>query len=181
MKKIALAQDIVIIKDFFTASECEEFIQKSETIGYEQAKINIRGRQVTNTSVRNNERVLYKDYDMADQLWTSVEPFVEKRFQHATPIGLNEMFRFYKYSPGQRFKSHIDGSYVRNEKEASLYTFMVYLNDDFKGGTTKFHEAIITPKKGDALIFLHRLRHEGAVLTSGTKYILRTDIMYRLK
>ncbi|NQY06033.1 MAG: 2OG-Fe(II) oxygenase [Flavobacteriaceae bacterium] len=181
MKKKEIAEDIIIIEGFFTPEECEQFIHQSEQIGYEQVKINVGGQQVMNKGIRNNERVLFKDFKMAETLWQKLKPFAEDRFDFAEPIGLNEMFRFYKYNPGQRFKSHFDGSYIRNEKEASLYTFMVYLNDGYEGGRTKFHNAIITPKKGDALIFLHRLRHEGEVLKTGTKYILRTDIMYRDK
>ena len=89
------------------------------------------------------------------------------------------MFRIYKYSPGQRFKMHRDGSYIRNEHEKSFYTFLIYLNDDFEGGETEFEGLFtVAPKKGSALVFHHPLRHEGKTLISGLKYVLRTDIMY---
>ena len=32
---------------------------------------------------------------------------------------------------------------------------------------------------GKALVFLHLLLHEGAPVTGGRKYALRTDVMYR--
>lgn len=64
------------------------------------------------------------------------------------PIGLNELFRFYRYEPGQQFRKHRDQSYIRNSKEASYFTFMIYLNDDFKGGTTTFNDITIQPKQG---------------------------------
>ena len=35
------------------------------------------------------------------------------------------------------------------------------------------------PKTGTALIFNHDTLHEGRPLTMGTKYIIRTEIMYR--
>jgi hypothetical protein len=77
---------------------------------------------------------------------------------------------------------HIDGSYKRSETEFSYYTFMIYLNDGYEGGETKFASGeIIRPKTGTALIFEHRQRHEGAALISGIKYVLRSDIMYKLK
>lgn len=38
--------------------------------------------------------------------------------------------------------------------------------------------ATFTPKKGTAIIFPADLFHEGAVVTSGTKYALRTNIMF---
>ena len=109
-----------------------------------------------------------------------MKPYIRPIIGNSYAIGLNEMLRFYKYSPGQRFKMHRDGSYIRNETEFSYYTFMVYLNDDYEGGQTKFDSGeFVNPKKGTALIFEHSLRHEGARLTQGSKYVLRSDIMYK--
>lgn len=181
MKKVQVADHIFTIENFFTPQECQEYINLSEQIGYEAAKVNIDGKQVMRTAVRNNERVLYKNEQLERKLWQRVSPFIVPTIGYSNAIGLNEMFRFYKYTEGQRFKSHIDGSHVRNEKEASFYTLMVYLNDNYEGGSTKFHNNVVEPKTGNALIFLHKLRHEGKTLLSGTKYVLRTDIMYRLK
>ena len=61
---------------------------------------------------------------------------------------------------------------------------MVYLNDGFGGGSTNFDlrypygEVEVVPKAGMALLFVHSFRHEGAVVTSGAKYVLRSDVMY---
>ena len=57
-------------------------------------------------------------------------------------------------------------------------TLMVYLNDIFEGGETVFNETTIKPQKGMALIFHHTLVHEGAAVTTGRKYVLRSDVMY---
>ena len=37
----------------------------------------------------------------------------------------------------------------------------------------------VTPVTGTALIFNHDTMHEGEPVTMGTKYIIRTEIMYR--
>ena len=58
---------------------------------------------------------------------------------------------------------------------------MIYLNDNFKGGETRFNNLIVAPKKGSALVFYHYLEHEGAEVLQGIKYVLRTDIMFHLK
>ena len=58
-------------------------------------------------------------------------------------------------------------------------TFMVYLNDDFEGGETDFGDFLVTPKIGDALCFMHSSMHEGRAVSNGTKYVLRTDVMYK--
>ena len=63
-------------------------------------------------------------------------------------------------------------------------TFMVYLNDDFTGGETKFYldtgapRLSVRPERGAALVFVHRQLHEGAPVVEGRKYVLRTDVMY---
>jgi hypothetical protein len=71
-----------------------------------------------------------------------------------------------------------------------------YLNDEFEGGETKFYPDkqhcrflrdienkqavhIIQPKQGMALINIHNILHEGSRVQSGTKYVLRTDIIYQ--
>ena len=37
----------------------------------------------------------------------------------------------------------------------------------------------VTPKTGTALLFNHDTLHEGQPATAGSKYILRTEVMYR--
>jgi predicted 2-oxoglutarate/Fe(II)-dependent dioxygenase YbiX len=93
--------------------------------------------------------------------------------------GFNERFRFYRYRGAQFFKAHKDGSYERSEAEASFLTILIYLNDDFTGGHTDFAWESIKPRAGSALVFPHRQMHQGSAVESGTKYVLRTDIMYR--
>ena len=182
MKRIEYHPEIFVIEDFLSATECDELIEKANEIGFEEAKVQVgEGKQSMMKNVRNNERILYPDPQLAEDLWQRARPFVVPAMDLYTACGLNDMFRFYKYAPGQRFKMHRDGSYVRNDMECSFYTFLIYLNDDFKGGETEFQDIItINPKKGSLLIFHHPLRHEGKLLLSGFKYALRSDIMYKL-
>jgi hypothetical protein len=74
--------------------------------------------------------------------------------------------------------------------EESQITFMIYLNDGMTGGETRFfadmeqvvqqHSYLsVQPKEGMALVFLHPIWHEGAVVHGGQKYVLRTDVMYK--
>ncbi|NAS30024.1 oxidoreductase, 2OG-Fe(II) oxygenase [Flavobacteriaceae bacterium R38] len=182
MKKIDLHPEIFLVKDFLSQQECNAFIEKGELVSFEEAKVNIDGKQVSVKGIRNNERLLFKDEFLAESIWKKIQPFAPSDFGIYTPIGLNELFRIYKYSKGQRFKMHRDGSYERNDKECSFFSFLIYLNEGYVGGETYFENGItITPQLGDALIFHHPLRHEGKPLISGVKYVLRTDIMYRQK
>lgn len=181
MKRIELHPEIFLIESFLSEQECNHFIEKGEQVSFEEAKVNIHGKQTILKGVRNNERVLFKDELLADSIWTKIAPFVPETFGIYKALGLNELFRIYKYSEGQRFKMHRDGSYERSEKECSFFSFLIYLNEGYNGGETYFEEGItVIPKLGDALLFHHPLRHEGKPIISGTKYVLRTDIMYHI-
>ncbi len=56
---------------------------------------------------------------------------------------------------------------------------ILYLNDDFEGGETDFFGFQATPRTGSAIAFAHERRHEGRPVYAGTKYVVRTDVMYR--
>ena len=67
---------------------------------------------------------------------------------------------------------------------------MIYLNDAMTGGDTRFFTDMeqaflghpylcVEPKEGMALVLVHTVWHEGAVVQSGRKYVLRTDVMYK--
>jgi prolyl 4-hydroxylase len=118
---------------------------------------------------------------LAQEIWNELAPHAPKFIGESEAIGLNELFRFYRYQPGQQFRRHRDQSYIRNSNEASYYTFMIYLNDNFEGGETRFDDLVVAPKKGSALVFYHYLEHEGMEVIEGVKYVLRTDIMFRLR
>lgn len=181
MKTTTLSKDIFLIDQFWSTSKCDEFISKSESKGYEAATVQTETGPRVVDHIRNNNRVLYKDFALAEQLWKELAPHAPKSIGDSESIGLNELFRFYRYQPGQQFRKHRDQSYIRNSREASYYTFMIYLNDDFKGGETKFNDLVVVPKKGSALVFYHYLEHEGTEVIEGIKYVLRTDIMFRLR
>ena len=164
------------IPNFLSQTTCQHLIQQSERIGYEKAKLDT-GKVVP--EVRNNERILHNDAQLAEKFWQLLYPQLTVDDAKFKAIDLNEMFRFYKYRPSHRFLGHQDGSYERNNREFSRFTFMVYLNDDYQGEEIKFQEHTIPPKTEMVLILLHKLYHEGCEVLDGIQYVLRTDIMYR--
>ena len=110
-----------------------------------------------------------------------------------------------RYKPGGQFRPHFDGPWIPEEDWASVYTVVVYLNDDFEGGLTNFYEeqadgfridlphsnhlghtemrggvrATVHPRTGSVLVFNHDVLHEGTpVGKSGYKYLLRAEVMF---
>lgn len=122
MKKHVYNPDIFTISALLSHEECDMLIDKSEAIGYEEATVTAAGGvQRMLKEIRNNERVLFKDESFTALLWERLQQFVPAGYNDRTACGLNELFRFYKYSPGQRFKMHRDGSYIKTiQKPASI-------------------------------------------------------------
>ncbi|TAG92153.1 MAG: 2OG-Fe(II) oxygenase [Bacteroidetes bacterium] len=172
-------ENIWTIENFITPEECEQLIFFSENIGYKEAEISLNSGAKMMKNIRNNERLLYKDENLAKNYWLTLKNYCPQTIDNYQAIGLNEQFRFYKYEINQRFKRHIDGRFIRNENEESRITFMIYLNDDFEGGETTFDEIKIKPKIGNALCFIHEQKHEGSPVITGIKYVLRSDVMYQ--
>ena len=155
--------------------------------------------QVRKDSFRKSGRCLIDSASCAHLLWQRVKPLLPAVMRHDDggrrgnwePVGLNERLRFLQYTPGDYFKPHCDGSFAYPPGhprfgERSLLTLMVYLNAPEKGGETNFlneHDesrvTAVTPDTGVALIFEHELWHEGALLKQGTKFAIRTDVMFR--
>jgi len=75
----------------------------------------------------------------------------------------------------------------------SRLTLLVYLNAEFDGGCTAFYSAeddgalrvdAVEPRAGSVLLFPHgdalgSLVHEGATVTAGSKYVIRTEVLYK--
>jgi predicted 2-oxoglutarate/Fe(II)-dependent dioxygenase YbiX len=173
-----ITDDIFTVSDFLEASECEGYVRLGESHGFGDAPITTSFGQVVMKDVRNNSRVMIDDPSLADLIWERANLYVPTTLAGHCAIGVNERFRFYRYDLGQTFRWHRDGYFERANGERSRLTLMIYLNDDFEGGHTRFEDAIIRPVTGTALFFSHPLLHEGAMVTRGRKYVLRTDVMY---
>ncbi len=193
--------------------ECRRLIDLSEQLGYlEDAAVSLP------REVRHNDNVVWVTDAQTDAiLWQRVAAQAASDlsiFEGRRPLGLNARFRFYRYSTGDYFKYHSDGAWpgsrvfdgelVTNAypDRYSLMTFLVFLNDDFEGGATRFlvnrdnplqapremaevREIDVRTPAGGVLCFphgmhpLHRV-HSSEPITRGTKYIIRTDMLFEL-
>ena len=173
---------VYVVHEFLTPQECREYIQIAEFIGFAEAPITTSSGPKMRKDIRNNSRIMKDDPQLAEQLWRRVQEWVPAEWRGRRAVGLNERFRFYRYEPGERFAPHYDGAFERENGEKSEFTFLIYLNDDFVGGETRFFQPgvfNVIPKAGNLLLFYHPQLHEGAVIESGTKYVLRSDVMYQ--
>lgn len=129
----------------------------------------------------------------------SVEKFLQRERVPA-PTRINPRLRVLRYDAADNddFSAHFDAT-TRIDGEISLLTVLIYLNqgggEDFNGGETVFMDSHphasnrgtnvlpltkVTPQIGSAVIFEHDLYHSGYALEWGTKFVLRTDIMFQI-
>ncbi len=178
-------------------AECDQFVRISETLGYHgDAPVSLP------RSVRHNDNFNWiVDESVDGPIWERCRAFFgASNFDGQQPLGLNARFRFYRYNQGDFFNPHTDGAWpgsrvVDGSVVADAYgdrfsqmTFLIFLSDGYAGGGTLFHTdpttivPIYTPK-GAVLCFPHGMHpqhcvHAGEAITSGQKYIIRSDLLY---
>lgn len=198
----------LLLPSVLTPGECAQLIVAAESMGFtEDAPVSL-GRHIRH----NENHVWIADESLVDPIFDRVKSALPQTAGQGRALaGLNQRWRLYKYGPGDVFKPHTDGDWPgsavidgRLHQDAfgdrrSVYTFVLYLNDDFEGGETAFYlpkssttipatlgdfkQISVQAMAGAALIFPHGADpqsplHEGTVVPSGTKYIIRTDVLY---
>jgi len=201
---------VFVIHNLLSRHECRRIVEFSEQMGYtEDAPVSL-GRNIR----RNENCVWIMDERVNRVIFERIQQYLPEtvEFQgHAMhgPLGLNRRWRLYKYHPGDVFKQHTDGPwppagiderdgrYIPDTSDGTALTwmtFLIYLNDDFDGGSTKFPTGVgsgqqpdfeVEPTQGSVLVFYHGYHaasklHEGSLVRKGTKYVARTEVLYPL-
>jgi hypothetical protein len=174
-----------------TPAECRHLIQKLDFTEQEQ-KIQqnlINAVTSNNTIIRTNIRRNFIDEDVASLVWRVVKSTLPAELSDGRKLaGIRTKMNYYRYGEGQYFKTHLDGGHrFIATGETSEYTFVIYLNDDFTGGTTRFcalpewnnEVREVKPVKGGMLVFRQSdMKHCGVTLEKGFKHILQGMVMY---
>lgn len=144
-------------------------------------------------SYRDNDRLVLDDPALAAALFARVRDALPDTLTFEgtrwTLDGLNPRFRACRYRDGQAFCVHRDGPWVADPARRTLLTLQLYLNgaEAFRGGHTRFYADATAahtthaarPAAGDAIAFDHAAWHDGEPVHEGTKYVLRTDVLFR--
>lgn len=196
-----------------SADECDRLLRLGEELGYHpDAPVSL------DREIRHNDNMVWiTDEATDDIIWQRTARLVGEQAASAIaerPLGLNARFRFYRYGAGDFFKFHTDGGWpgsrvIDGRLVANAYpdrfsqmTFLIFLNDDYVGGATRFRvnaanaeeparyynrvsEVDVHTPAGGVLCFPHGLHpqhcvHSGETVREGTKYIIRTDILFEL-
>lgn len=176
-------EDPKIIKNFISYEDCEHVINISKG----KMRPSAVGDYSEVSEIRVSESSIPNNFD----------PIIEKiRFKCAkytnTPFLLLEDTQVTHYNTGGYYRIHKDeenGVYDYKRR----FTFIIALNDDYKGGYTEFPNINKRYKlnKGDALFFsptsgIHKIasdlaEHSGTPVTEGEKWIINQWIFCKEK
>jgi len=180
-------------------AEAASIIASSEELCFVPASLNVRGEQVMD-SRRRSGRLLVDSPSFAAALWQRVRHAVPATLHGRPALGLNQRLRILRYRPGDSFAPHADGHFACADGSASsLLTLLLYLNgaEDYEGGRTVFFSSedeayaawrmaqaagtpghSVEPQAGLVLLQDQVIWHAVPELQVGTKYVLRTEVMY---
>jgi hypothetical protein len=118
-----------------------------------------------------------------------LERIAKYNIPFATTVSISNYVTIAKFQQGEDFGIHTDTGIIDHDNHLETsHVLLIYLNDNFEGGHTKFfHDgsagtpftllADIVPKKGMALIFDIDMWHCADKVTSNIKYWIGSDLM----
>jgi hypothetical protein len=155
------------VKNFVSAEKCKELIDKAESIGFQDSQVLQENKATLDYSSRSSKCCSFPIPELEDELRKIIGYM---KF---------EGFQMLKYEKGNSFKPHYDNG---NGVTKRLMTIIIYLNEEYKGGQTKFTNdgLVVTGETGKLLLWKntnvgaidHFSMHEGAEVESGIKYVL---------
>lgn len=166
-QSIQIQSDIIVINNFLSREKCQQLIELLNNYSFCKAHQYENGRC--------NKEIFIEDAKIKSIFLEPIKNLRVRRFKKILEI--HEPFEFYKYEIGDFILPHEDSSIIFESGVESNFTALVYLNDDFIGGSTFFTKLNkkITPTTGTLLLFKHNLVHESQKIQYGTKYIYRSN------
>ncbi|CAF0988726.1 unnamed protein product [Rotaria sordida] len=198
LNRVKEQDDLILIElgTLLSNHECDEILTNISKEKFENMS------DKYDVQKRNNSRLVVMDDQFAQTLWQRLKfsNKITKLVSNRKPLGfnvqgdweisgVNKAMRLNKYRHDEHFAPHKDAQYAPSGDERSLLSLIIYLNDNYEKGETKFYfpkaapkfnmkgltieeeiqaygglengyECVsIKPKKGYAVLFTHNLLH----------------------
>ena len=114
------------------------------------------------------------DWAVSDTLQSLAPPLEHWHF-----VGVSPLCRIYRYVRGDAFATHRDEERHLEPMLWTALTVMLYVPSDRElvGGETFVGDVRVSPDPWSVLAFAHNSWHHGAEVMSGTKTVVRSDVM----
>jgi len=189
--RIHLPSRLYTCENILSASDCRKLVYLLNFSSAEEDTQKKYLQQIQKLGIplfRTNMKRKYIDEKLAATLAPIFQEFLPETLPDGRKfVGVRSAMNFFRYSPGEYFTTHLDGGFSSTATgHSSEYTFVVYLNDDFEGGTTRFcgipewgGARDVKPCIGGISIFRQSdMKHSGVTIKSGFKFILQGMVMY---
>lgn len=183
MNVLNIEPKVIMVDNYFSEAECD-FVVKSNPLFGHSTGFNFKTQKSEKTDYRTSST--YYDTSLNFFSMTMKNYNLVKSILNKKDLTLNniEAIQIQKYDTGQQYREHCDyfnyPGYAAIDNDR-ICTVIVYLNDDFEEGETKFPKLNlkIVPKKGSCLYFEylydtntnHKTLHAGLPPVSGEKWI----------
>ncbi|PAA46473.1 hypothetical protein BOX15_Mlig003838g4 [Macrostomum lignano] len=184
-----------VLHNVLNKYECAAVIRAAEGVGFKPATVRTGFKTMEyQPDFRVGDNSYLTDVDIRETIFQRIRPHLPPKFGFGKLVGLNERMTVLRYGPGGFFGEHRDGTYITADDSAiSFITVQLYLNEGFEGGETTFfpdglmragdkpedrRRVAMMPRTGSAVIFEHKILHEGSLVQSGVKFTLRADVLY---
>ncbi|CAE7381270.1 unnamed protein product, partial [Symbiodinium pilosum] len=137
------------LRGILTPEEAAAYVASVTKAGFGQSDV---AREFP-SSLRNNSRLIHFSDALALALYRRLAPHLVHRDVYLVqpmgfgaegrwkPVGVNPCFRISQYKEGEHFATHCDGMYANDDDECSIYSLILYLNEDYEGGELEFTES----------------------------------------
>lgn len=175
-KQLSSDPDVRRFAGLFTAAECNYLMQASGN-AFEPSMVYDSSRRLVRDQIRTS--------DGATIHWLIEDPAIVALNRRIAAISHSayengETLALLRYSPGQEYRPHFD--FVSGASNRRIQTALVYLNNGYEGGETRFVKTGLTVKggAGDVVLFSNEgadggpnplSEHAGMPVTRGVKYL----------
>lgn len=172
--EIPLETRIYQIQNAISPAVCRDYIQQGDRVGWSPTNISelnpLFSRSQTHISIGTQA------------LFAAIQHTAPPRLDGMEIISLVEQrTACMRYSEGEYFGLHTDSPFVAQDGACTKLSLVLYLNDDYSGGETFFPDLAleVNPEVGKVLLFPPNLHHMSKPIYRGTKYIVRSEVLYR--
>lgn len=175
-KRLSTDPDVQHFEGLLTEAECD-YLRRATGDAFEPSMVFDSNRRLVQDQIRTS--------DGAAIHWLIEDPAVVALNRRVAAISHSayengEALALLRYSPGQEYRPHFD--FVTGAANRRLQTALIYLNDNYEGGQTRFVQTGLCVKGGTGDVILFRnegadggpnplSEHAGMPVTQGIKYL----------
>ena len=165
------------IDALFSREECDFLIELAEPRMKRATIFHETEQRFVEDPVRRSDKAgfpMVSEWPFVRAINLRIAAATDTRVDHGEPL------QILRYGPTQEYRPHVDA--IPGMDNPRVLTALVWLNDDYEGGETRFEELGLSERgrAGDLLFFANtladgdpdpRVRHCGAPVPAGTKYL----------